>query len=194
MPEGTKWKEKEWCEHNHNPISRMQLCSGTVMSNMSRASWSSDEGANEGENNNAWNMEPMMVPVSQNIENNTMLLCTSIATTSGVTTWPLYGLPLGYMPLGFVPPVLSQANVGTMPNVLQNNPLCQNLPLIANLPQLGIYSQLLETMWHQWIWGYWIVLPQLALQPPCDNKIWDLCSRPCCATIREGPLQILSSP
>ena len=68
------------------------MCSGTIMSNMSRASLSFDESANEGENNDARYMQPMMVPVSQNVKNNIMPLCTSIATTSSVIAWPLLGL------------------------------------------------------------------------------------------------------
>ena len=117
----------------------MQLRSGIIVSNMSKASSSSDEGMNERGNNNARNTEPVTMSTSQNVENNIMPPRTSVAATSSATVWPLYGLPLRYTPPGFVPPVSSKANIGIMPNVLQNNHLYQNLPSMAHLPQLGIF-------------------------------------------------------
>ena len=92
----------------------MQLHSGIVVSNMSRASSSFDEGTDERDNNNARNTKPVVAPVSQNVENNTLPLHTNVAATSSATVWPLYGLALGYTPPGFVPQVSSQANCNTL--------------------------------------------------------------------------------
>ena len=64
------------------------------VSNMPQASSSSsEEGVNEVEINNAQTTELVLATVSQNIENNTMLPHTNVATTYGTTAWPLYGLP-----------------------------------------------------------------------------------------------------
>ena len=82
----------------------MQLCSGTVVSNMSRASSPSNEGMNVRENN-VHNTEPVTVPASQDVENNTTQPHTTIATTSGATMWPMYGLSLRYTPSGVLPQV-----------------------------------------------------------------------------------------
>ena len=75
----------------------MQLRSGTVVSNMSRASSPSNEGMNVRENN-VHNTEPVMVPASQDVENNTTQPHTTIANTSRGAMWPIYGLPPGYTP------------------------------------------------------------------------------------------------
>ena len=84
-------------------------------------------------NNNAQNPEPVLPSTSQNMENNTIPLCTSVAATSGIIAWPPYGLTPGYIPPGFAPPISSQTNLGIIPSVLQN-PLYQSLPLLATSP------------------------------------------------------------
>ena len=122
----------------------MQLRSGTVVSNMSRASSPSNEGMNVRENN-VHNTEPVMVPASQDVENNTTQPYTTIANTSRGAMWPIYGLPPGYTPPGVLPQVSNQLNGGTMSNIPQNHPLCQNWPLMANIPQIGVYPQPLGT-------------------------------------------------
>ena len=75
----------------------MHLRSGTVVSIMSRASSSSEEGTRE-RDNKARNEEPVLSPVEQNVENSMTMPRSNVATTSGAIAWPSYGLPPGYTP------------------------------------------------------------------------------------------------
>ena len=123
----------------------MQLCSGTMVFNMSRASSSSSkEGTNEVENNNACTMEPVLAHVSQNPKNNMIPPRTSVLNTPITTTWPSYVLSSRYTPLSFVPLVLNQTNIRIVPSILWNNSLYKHMPLTANLLQFGMYPHSLE--------------------------------------------------
>ena len=108
----------------------MLLRSGTIVSNISQASSSTEETRNKRESVPlSQAIEPILMPVNtsgmNSLPNNTNVNHTP-------STWPMYSLPPGY-----ILPIATQGMVGPFPN-MYNNPIYQNAQyanaIIANMP------------------------------------------------------------